>query len=55
MNINGINGKNTTAPAATEIASAARTNVGADQTTFLKLLIAQMKNQVPLNPQDSSQ
>lgn len=55
MNINGINGNGTTAPAAAEIANAARTNLGADQTTFLKLLIAQMKNQDPLNPQDSTQ
>lgn len=29
--------------------------VGADQEMFLKLLVAQMKNQDPLNPQDSVQ
>ncbi len=36
-------------------ASTATSKVGADQEMFLKLLVAQMKNQDPLNPQDSVQ
>lgn len=55
MNIASINGNNSAAAAAATASAAARTNVGADQTTFLKLLIAQMKNQDPLQPQDSTQ
>jgi flagellar basal-body rod modification protein FlgD len=56
MNINGINENAALgAPATATAAAAARTNVGADQTTFLKLLIAQMKHQDPLSPQDSTQ
>lgn len=34
---------------------AGTSKVGADQEMFLKLLVAQMKNQDPLNPQDSVQ
>ncbi len=55
MNIASINGNNSAAAAAATASAEARTNVGADQTTFLKLLIAQMKNQDPLQPQDSTQ
>jgi flagellar basal-body rod modification protein FlgD len=53
-NISAIN-ENAAANATASAAAAARTNVGADQTTFLKLLIAQMKHQDPLSPQDSTQ
>jgi flagellar basal-body rod modification protein FlgD len=56
MSITSINGNNSAAStAASTAATEARTNVGADQTTFLKLLIAQMKHQDPLAPQDSTQ
>lgn len=55
MNINSINGNNFAAETASKAAEDARTNVGADKDTFLKLLVAQMKNQDPLQPQDSAQ
>ena len=51
MNINSINQN-----AASSTSNTATTNrVGADQEMFLKLLVAQMKNQDPLNPQDGTQ
>ena len=51
MNINSINQN-----AASDTARPATTSkVGADQEMFLKLLVAQMKNQDPLNPQDGTQ
>ncbi|MBS1809323.1 MAG: hypothetical protein JST84_14260 [Acidobacteria bacterium] len=51
MNINGITGNYTAA----ESSATTKTGAVADQTMFLKLLIAQMKNQDPLQPQDSTQ
>ncbi len=44
--------------AASDTSSTTKTTaskVGADQEMFLKLLVAQMKNQDPLNPTDSTQ
>lgn len=53
MNITGINDL---MASGTSGASKTKTSkVGADQEMFLKLLVAQMKNQDPLNPQDSVQ
>lgn len=57
MNINSIN--DVMASGASGGASGASktkaSKVGADQEMFLKLLVAQMKNQDPLNPTDSTQ
>lgn len=55
MNINSINGNQFAAAAASPAAATATSKTGADQNMFLKLLIAQMKNQDPLQPQDSTQ
>ena len=55
MNIASINGNNITAAAAATATATTNNSTGADQNTFLKLLIAQMKNQDPLQPQDSAQ
>ncbi len=52
MNLNAITNNSASNSATT--ATTAKTN-GADQETFLKLLVAQLKNQDPLNPQDPSQ
>jgi flagellar basal-body rod modification protein FlgD len=40
-------------PASTQVSSAS--NNGFDQDTFLKLLVAQLQNQDPMNPEDSTQ
>ncbi len=61
MNINNLGGINragaqsATASTTAAAVSAATAKPGADQTMFLKLLVAQMKNQDPLSPQDSTQ
>lgn len=53
MNINNINDLISSGASGTGKTTAGK--VGADQEMFLKLLVAQMKNQDPLNPQDSVQ
>lgn len=53
MNISSINDLITSSTSNTQKTATSKT--GADQETFLKLLVAQMKNQDPLNPQDSVQ
>ncbi|HEX4949620.1 MAG TPA: flagellar hook capping FlgD N-terminal domain-containing protein [Blastocatellia bacterium] len=53
MNINSIN--QSAALGVSDTATTKPSKVGADQEMFLKLLVAQMKNQDPLNPQDSVQ
>ncbi len=53
MNINSIN--QNAASGTSSTATTAGSKVGADQEMFLKLLVAQMKNQDPLNPQDGTQ
>jgi flagellar basal-body rod modification protein FlgD len=53
MNINNINQIGTSTTSGTT--SKTGNKVGADQEMFLKLLVAQMKNQDPLNPTDSTQ
>lgn len=54
MNVNSITG-NQFAAAENTSATKDANKVGADQEMFLKLLVAQMKNQDPLQPQDSTQ
>jgi len=51
MNVSSIN--QNTAPASTAQTTTARK--GEDRDTFLKLLVAQLKNQDPLSPQDGAQ
>jgi flagellar basal-body rod modification protein FlgD len=41
--------------ASTEIQPLVKDKLGADKSTFLKLLVAQLKNQNPLNPSDGIQ
>ena len=53
MNINSIN--QNAASGASSTTKTGASKVGADQELFLKLLVAQMKNQDPLNPQDGTQ
>ena len=53
MNIDAIGGSTPTVDASAAAASAAGN--GADKNTFLKLLVAQIKNQDPLNPTDGVQ
>ncbi len=53
MNINSIN--QSAASDTSTVRTATTSKVGADQEMFLKLLVAQMKNQDPLNPQDGTQ
>ena len=53
MNINSIN--QNAASGTSSTAATGSNKVGADQEMFLKLLVAQMKNQDPLNPQDGTQ
>lgn len=52
MAVNNINSVTADPTDATTPTSAIRK--GADQETFLKLLVAQLKNQDPLNPQDGA-
>lgn len=51
MNINSINPTVTSTPTT----AASQTTGGADKDMFLKLLVAQLKNQDPLAPQDGTQ
>jgi flagellar basal-body rod modification protein FlgD len=53
MNINNI--QQNAASGASGTTKTGTSKVGADQEMFLKLLVAQMKNQDPLNPTDSTQ
>jgi flagellar basal-body rod modification protein FlgD len=53
MHINNIRAEAISSTSGTT--QTATSKVGADQEMFLKLLVAQMKNQDPLNPQDSVQ
>ncbi len=53
MNINNIH--KIAAASTSGTAATGANKVGADQEMFLKLLVAQMKNQDPLNPTDSTQ
>jgi flagellar basal-body rod modification protein FlgD len=52
--IPGISSNNSSV-SASSVSSAASDNQFVSQNTFLKLLITQLKNQDPMNPQDSSQ
>jgi flagellar basal-body rod modification protein FlgD len=52
--ISGIGGNNSTSPASA-LSKAVGNDKFVSQNTFLKLLITQLKNQDPMNPQDSSQ
>lgn len=52
--VSGVGGSNST-NAASAVSSALGNNQFVSQNTFLQLLITQLKNQDPLNPQDSSQ
>jgi flagellar basal-body rod modification protein FlgD len=54
MNVNSINMAATSAPTNNTTNSGSVTQ-GVDQDTFLKLLVAQLKNQDPLEPQDGTQ
>ena len=54
MNVNSINMAATSAPTSNTTSSGSVTQ-GVDQDTFLKLLVAQLKNQDPLEPQDGTQ
>jgi len=54
MNVTSATGTASTSSAATGLTTSASNQV-VDQNTFLQLLIAQMKNQDPSNPMDTSQ
>lgn len=54
MSVNQIGGY-ASSNSATGSTSSTTTTKGADQQTFLTLLVAQLKNQDPLNPQDGTQ
>ena len=54
MNVNSINMAATSAPTSNTNNTGSVTQ-GVDQDTFLKLLVAQLKNQDPLEPQDGTQ
>src|SRR5579872_6586434 len=51
--VNGSSGSNSTANAVSQALT--NNNSFVSQNTFLTLLITQLKNQDPMNPQDSSQ
>ena len=51
MNVTSVNSNSTATPTST----ASSTTNGADKDMFLKLLVAQLKNQDPLAPQDGTQ
>lgn len=53
MTTNGVSGMGSTS--AQDPAKPATDKLGADKNTFLKLLVAQLKNQDPLNPADGVQ
>jgi len=53
MAINSVTNTSTTTAAATSVAPAAQTDEA--QSRFMKLLVAQMQNQDPLNPMDNAQ
>ncbi|HEX9022813.1 MAG TPA: FlgD immunoglobulin-like domain containing protein [Geobacteraceae bacterium] len=50
-----INAVTTNSSGATSAAAAMKQDIGFNQNDFMKLLVAQLQNQDPLNPQDSSQ
>jgi flagellar basal-body rod modification protein FlgD len=57
MSVDSISGTSGAAPASGNSTTAAKAGVDAlaNESTFLKLFIAQLKNQDPLNPQDGTQ
>ena len=55
MTINSINSNAATDTAANSTTSTTGAQKGADRDTFLQLLVAQLKNQDPLAPQDGAQ
>ncbi|MEO5922878.1 MAG: flagellar hook capping FlgD N-terminal domain-containing protein [Bryobacteraceae bacterium] len=55
MTTNGIASSESTGSTADTPTRLATDKLGADKATFLKLLVAQLKNQDPLNPQDGAQ
>jgi flagellar basal-body rod modification protein FlgD len=54
MNTDGVTGTSRT-PTTQDPTTAATDKLGADKNTFLKLLVAQLKYQDPLNPADGVQ
>lgn len=52
--VSGVSG-NSSSSTASAVTSAVTSNQFVSQNTFLQLLITQLKNQDPLNPEDSSQ
>lgn len=55
MNINSINALTAENSSSSSASSSASTNGGAERDMFMTLLVAQLKNQDPLAPQDGAQ
>jgi flagellar hook assembly protein FlgD len=55
MDVSSISGNSAYGASSTNSSTAASSGTMADYNTFLKLLIAQAKNQDPTNPTDPSQ